>query len=264
MVEQTVAVPKYRGRGSVKWIHDKAKLFYDQNANPVRLEGVMRDITERKKAEQRLKYNQQRYETIFKSAPIGIMMEDKKGEIIEVNQVLCEMTDFKKEELEGSNVLDKFVLPKYKDLARQNIRRIISGEDLEFDIETTKKNGEIIYKYLKETNIVLPNGEKGIISMHLDITERKAMEKELKEKNILLNSILESIQDGVCVLNPDLTIRYTNAKMDEWYQRGMPLKDKKCFEGFHNKDQRCLDCPVLKSLKSKKNGVCSQKNTGLT
>jgi diguanylate cyclase (GGDEF)-like protein/PAS domain S-box-containing protein len=180
------------------------------------------------------------------------MIEDREGQIIEVNQVLCQMTDFKKEELEGYNVLDKFVLPKYKELARQNIRRIIRGEDLEFDIETPKKNGEIIYKYLKETNIILPNGEKGIISMHLDITDRKAMEKELKEKNILLNSILESIQDGICVLNPDLTIRYTNTKMDEWYYQGLPLKGKKCFEGFYNKNQDCPDCPVLKSLESKK------------
>jgi len=238
--------------GSVKWVHDKAKLFYDRKGKPVRLEGVMRDITERKKAEEKLRYNRQRYETIFKSAPIGILIEDAAGKIIEVNQVLCEMTDFRKEELEGANVLDKFVLQEYKELARENMRRIISGEDLEFDIETPKKNGEIIYKYLKETNIVLPDGKKGIISMHLDITDRKVMEKELKEKNILLNSILESIQDGICVLNPDLTIRYTNAKMDEWYQQGLSLKDKKCFNGFYSKETSCEDCPVIKSLETKK------------
>lgn len=238
--------------GSIKWIHDKAKLFYDQDAKPIRLEGVMRDITKRKKAEEKLKYNRQRYETIFKSAPIGIMIEDAEGEIIEVNPGLCQMTDFTKEDLEGANVLDKFVLPEYKELARKNIRRIIAGEDLEFDIETPKKSGEIIYKYLKETNIVLPGGQKGIISMHIDITDRKMMEKELKEKNILLNSILESIQDGVCVLNPDLTIRYTNAKMDEWYQQGLPLKDKKCFKGLYGQAESCEDCPAVQSLKNKK------------
>jgi len=238
--------------GSIKWVHDKAKLFYDQEANPVRLEGVMRDITERKKAEEKLKYNRQRYETIFKSAPIGILIEDADGKILEVNQVLCQMTDFKKEELEGSSVFDNFVLPEFKELAQENIKRIISGEDLEFDIKTPKKNGEIIYKYLKETSIRLPGGKKGIISMHLDITERKAMEKELKEKNILLNSILESIQDGICVLNPDLTVRYTNPKMKEWYQQVIPLKGQKCFTGFYNKIESCADCPVVRSLKSKK------------
>lgn len=238
--------------GSIIWVYDKAKLFYDQDGKPVRLEGVMRDITERKRVEEKLKYNRQRYETIFKSAPIGILIEDQDGKILEVNPGLCEMTDFSKEELEGANVLDKFVLPEYKELARQNIKKIIDGQDLEFDIKTPKKNGEVIYKYLKETKIVLPDGKKGIISMHLDISERKAMEKELKEKNILLNSILESIQDGICVLNPDLTIRYTNATMNEWYQQGMPLQDKECFHGFYNKKSSCEDCPVLKSLESKK------------
>ncbi len=236
----------------IVWIHDKAKLFYDQKGNPIRLEGVMRDITERKKAEEKLKYNRQRYETIFNSAPIGILIEDAAGKIIEVNQVLCQMTDFSKEELEGANVLDKFVLPEYKELAQENIERIISGEDLEFDIKTPKKNGEIIYKYLKETSICLPDGRKGIVSMHLDITDRKTMEKELKEKNILLNSVLESIQDGICVLNPDLTVRYANPKMKEWYQQVIPLKGQKCFEGFYNKTESCAKCPVLKSLESKK------------
>ncbi len=236
----------------IVWVHDKAKLFYDQQGNPVRLEGVMREITERKKAEKKLKYNRQRYETIFKSAPIGILIEDAAGKIIEVNQVLCQMTDFSKEELEGANVLDKFVLPEYKELAQQNIKRIISGEDLEFDIKTPKKNGEIIYKYLKETSICLPDGRKGIVSMHLDITDRKTMEKELKEKNILLNSVLESIQDGICVLNPDLTVRYANPKMKEWYQQVIPLKGQKCFEGFYNETESCVKCPVIKSLESKK------------
>ncbi|MFO7857465.1 MAG: SIS domain-containing protein, partial [Ectothiorhodospiraceae bacterium] len=104
----------------------------------------------------------------------------------------------------------------------------------------------------KETNIVLPGGEKGIISMHLDITERKEIEQELKEKNILLNSILESIQDGIAVLNPDLTIRYTNPTMDGWYQSGRPLKNKKCYQGYYAQEQSCENCPVLKSLNSKK------------
>ncbi|MFP4020583.1 MAG: PAS domain S-box protein [Halanaerobium sp.] len=238
--------------GSVKWINDKAKMFYDQEGNPARLEGVMRDITQRKKAEERLKYNRERYKTIFKSAPIGILIEDAAGKIVETNQKLCEMSGYSKEELEGSSVLDKFVQPEYFELAKENIKKIIGGQDMQFDIKTPTKNGDMIYKFLKETNIVLPGGEKGIISMHLDITERKEIEQELKEKNILLKSILESIQDGIAVLNPDLTIRYTNPTMDTWYKKGKPFENQKCYQAYYNQEQSCEDCPVLKSLNSKK------------
>ena len=210
------------------------------------------NITKRKKAKEKLKFSQERYKTIFNSSPIGIIIEDEKGDILEVNKTMTEMSGYNKEELEGSNIIDKFVLPKFKDLARKNIKKLINGTDLEYDIKTPKKNGEIKNYHLKETNITLPDGDKGIISMHLDITERKQLEKDLKENNNLLNSVLESIQDGISVLNPDLTIRYTNSKIKEWYQHGLPFKGEKCFEGYYNKDKRCEDCPVIRSLETGK------------
>ena len=210
------------------------------------------DITKRKKAKEKLKYSQERYKTIFNSSPVGIIIEDEKGDILEVNETMSEMSGYKKDELEGSNIIDKFVLPKFKDLARENIKKLINGTDLEYDIKTPKKSGEIKNYHLKETNITLPDGDKGIISMHLDITERKQLEKDIKENNNLLNSVLESIQDGISVLNPDLTIRYTNPTMKEWYEHGLPFKGEKCFKGYYNKDNKCEDCPVERSLETGK------------
>ena len=210
------------------------------------------DITKRKEARQKLKFSQERYKTIFNTAPIGVIIEDENGNILEVNDSMAEMSGYKKEELEGSNIIEKFVLPEFQELAKENIKKLINGTNLEYDIKTPTKSGKIKNYHLKETNITLPNGDTGIISMHLDITERKKLEKNLKEKNNLLNSVLESIQDGISVLNPDLTIRYTNSKMKEWYKHGLPFKGKKCFEGYYNKDDRCEECPVIKSLETGK------------
>ncbi len=235
--------------GNIKWIHDKGKMVYDKYNNPIRVEGLMRDITERKKAEEKIEYNENRYQTIFNSAPIGFMLEDEKGKIIDLNEIMCEIFGYTKKELVGSSVLDKLVLPEYHELARENIKRLIQGEDLEFDIKTPTKTGKIKYYHLKETNIILPDGSKGIISMNLDITERKRLENNLKEKNILLKSILESIQDGIAVLNPDLTIRYANPTMDKWFENKR-LKGDKCFHAFYDKEDGCDDCLVQKSLKT--------------
>ena len=238
--------------GDVKWILDKGKMVYDREDKPLKVEGVMRDITRRKKAERKLEYNKNRYQSIFNSAPIGFMLEDEKGNILEVNEVMCEVSGYSKEELEGSNVLDKLVLPEYQELAQKNIKKLLQGKELEFDIKTPTKTDQIKYYHLKETDTTLPDGSKGIISMHLDITERKKLEKNLKENNVLLNSVLESIQDGIIVLNPDLTIRYTNPTIKKWFKKQIPLSGKKCFIGFYNREDDCDDCPVLKSLKTGK------------
>ncbi|HKL12982.1 MAG TPA: PAS domain S-box protein [Halanaerobiales bacterium] len=192
--------------GSIKWIKDKSKMFYDKNNNPIRVEGVMRDITRRKKAEKKLKYRQKMYRTIFNLNPIGIIVENGDGDILEVNQAECDMTGYSKEEIEGTNVLDKFVLPEDKELAKENIKKIINGQDLELDIKTPKKNGDIIYMHLKETNITFPNGKKGIISMHIDITERKEMEKELK----MLDFTINKADMMILRVTPDGIIEYVN------------------------------------------------------
>ncbi len=167
-------------KGELKWLYNKWKMIYDQDNNPVRVEGIIRDITKRKKAEEKLKYNENRYQTIFNSVPVGIMVEDEKGNILEVNQVLCEKSGYSREELIGSSVLEKFVLPEDHEFAKKNIKRVIKGEDVEFDVKTPTKDGQIKHYHLKETDIDLANGGKGIISMHLDISEMIKKEKQIE------------------------------------------------------------------------------------
>ncbi|MFW5686794.1 MAG: PAS domain-containing protein [Halanaerobium sp.] len=56
--------------GNIKLMHEKSKMIYYKDNNPIRVEGIMRDITRRKKAEEKLKYNKTRYQTLFNSAII--------------------------------------------------------------------------------------------------------------------------------------------------------------------------------------------------
>lgn len=238
--------------GNVKWIHDRGKMIYDQAGKGVKVEGVMKDISSRKRAEKKFRVNRNRYRTIFNSAPIGFMLEDKKGNILEVNQILCNKLGYSKAELEGYNILDKIVIKENQKEAVKNIERIIKGEELEFDVQTLTKSGQIKDYHLKETSIVLPDGSKGILSMQLDISKRKKLENNLKENNNLLNSVLESIQDGIAVINPDLSIRYTNSTMKKWFENTEKLENKKCFYGFYEKETDCDNCPIKKSLKSGK------------
>lgn len=140
-----------------------------------------KDITERKKAKEKMKTNKEKYETIFRSSPLGIVLEDKNGNIIEANKMMTKMSGYTKEELEGSNVFDKFVLEANKEEARENIKEIIKNDrEIQFDTKTRIKNGEIRRYQLNETSIILPNGKKGLISMQLDITERKKQEEKIK------------------------------------------------------------------------------------
>jgi len=83
-----------------------------------------------------------------------------------------------------------------------------------------------------------------------DITERKQAEEAVKEGERFLSSIFMSIQDGISILDVDMTIVRVNATMEKWYSHAMPLVGKKCFEVYHDRSERCEICPTHKTLKT--------------
>lgn len=181
--EKSIAEEEYRvykQNGEVIWTKNYIIPIKNNKNELIRVDGLSYDITERKKQEKALEQSEKRYRTIFESAPIAIIIEDQKGNILEVNEAICELTDYTKEELESSNIFDKFVLEENREIAQNNIQKILNGEDLEFDIKTPTKNGDFLYTHLKETSIILPDGEKGILSMQVDITERKMQEEKIE------------------------------------------------------------------------------------
>jgi PAS domain S-box-containing protein len=110
-----------------------------------------------------LQDSEERYRTIFKTAPVGILLLDKQGTIMEANKALCEITGYSRDELEGYKVTDKLVSPSQVEISKKHIQDILDGNDLEFDTTTITKENNEIYTYLKESSIILPNGEQGIL-----------------------------------------------------------------------------------------------------
>lgn len=138
------------------------------------------NITARKQEQWDLEMKEKQYKKIFNKAPIGMMLEDPEGNIIEVNEALCEITAYSKEELEGSSIFDKLVIPGRIEEAKKDIEIILSGQDLEFNLDNIDKNGNHYYTHFKETKIDLPNRGEGILSMQVDLTDLRMKERKLK------------------------------------------------------------------------------------
>lgn len=65
-----------------------------------------------------------------------------------------------------------------------------------------------------------------------------------------VDNILESIQDGISVLDKNLTIRRVNGVMNRWYADNIPLEGKKCYECYQAKKKPCDFCPTLRCFQS--------------
>ncbi len=79
---------------------------------------------------------------------------------------------------------------------------------------------------------------------------KRELEAARRTDRQLIDDVLNTIQEGISILDPDLTIRRVNQVHKEWYRDSLPLEGKKCFEAYHNRKVPCSPCPTLRCLKS--------------
>lgn len=88
-----------------------------------------------------------------------------------------------------------------------------------------------------------------LFSIELEQARTQA-EISLRENERFLSSVLDSIQDGISVLDPDLTIVYVNKTIRQWHSDKLPVEGKKCYESYQNRDSPCEPCPSLRAIKT--------------
>ncbi len=152
------------------------------------------DITDRKAAEAELSKSEDRYRTLFHSAPVGILLIDKDEIIVNVNNYYCNQMGYTHEELIGSKI-DVFVPYDILPSIKPNIQRIFKDKVLYSRVQNKTKNGDLKIMELIENLIELPNGEPGILSIAMDITDKVKAEQTLRESEARNKAIVSVIPD---------------------------------------------------------------------
>ncbi len=95
----TIAFEVVGLEGRRRWLETHATPLRDADGSIQSLLGITRDITERLEAEQTLRASEARYRTLFDRAPDGIIITSPGGAILDVNDALCRMLGYEREEL---------------------------------------------------------------------------------------------------------------------------------------------------------------------
>lgn len=145
------------------------------------------------------------------------------------------------------------VAPESRPLIIERAEKYAKGDPVppEYEFHAMTKNGQELI-VLANTSRVKYMGEEATLGIVHDITARKKIEEALLKNEAFLESVFESIQDGISILNPDLTIRRVNSVMKKWYAENLPLEGKKCYECYHNKTEVCDPCPTVRCMESGK------------
>ncbi len=167
---------------------------------PIKMYAYIRDITERKKFEKALRESEEKYRNLFERVRHGLFISTKEGCFLDCNQALLEMAgyDDKDEFLRMDIAQDLYV--NVED--RRKFQRLIEKQGFvkDLEVEFKKKSGEritvLLTAHVKKDDLGEVVGYEGI---NIDISDRKRMEKELKEANDFLMNLIESSVDGIIV-----------------------------------------------------------------
>jgi two-component system cell cycle sensor histidine kinase/response regulator CckA len=81
-----------------------------------------------------------------------------------------------------------------------------------------------------------------------EMQERKRVAEALRRSESFLQNIFDGIQDGITILDRDLTVVRTNIWMERVFHEAMPLVGKKCYEVYHKRQSPCPRCPSMATL----------------
>jgi PAS domain S-box-containing protein len=168
-----------RPDGSIVWVYDKSKLIYDDKKQPVRVEGIAQDITERKHMEESIRESEKQFRQLVDNAPQGIFVQTD-GVFVYINPIATKLFGARSyEELLGTPVIERFH-PNYRDIVKQRIAQLNHEKKIVPLIEEVclKIDGTPFDTEVSAAPISY-SGKSGALVFFQDITERKKADNEL-------------------------------------------------------------------------------------
>ncbi len=178
--------------------------------------GALMDITERKKAERKLKESEEKYRTLMENMNEVVMMVDNKDRVQFVNNKFTEILGYTEDEIIGLIGYEKLLDPMDQEIIKKANNLRIERVSSQYEISFIAKNGRKIDFLVNGAPVENSKGETiGSIGTMMDITEKKIIEKELEQYRNNLEKLVKERTEELQAANEELVA--TNEEL--YYQR---------------------------------------------
>jgi PAS domain S-box-containing protein len=190
----TIELQLMRKDGAKVWTESRIAFVRDQEGRPTGIQGVSRDITARKRAQEVLRESEERYRALFESAAEGILVADNDTRgFLYANPAACRMLGYSEEELTRMGVADLHPEDALEH-AMSGFEALARGEKtLVANVHCLRKDGRRIYADISSALVSL-EGRQCTVGFFTDVTRRKKAEEEMGRAKELAEEALAAAE----------------------------------------------------------------------
>ncbi|MFX1519408.1 MAG: PAS domain S-box protein [Promethearchaeota archaeon] len=208
-IDHRIALPD----GSMRFVHEKAKVFYDEPGNPIRMLGTVQDITERKQAEEALQESEERYRRMADNIQDGLTLIEN-GKVVYANDRACEIFGYPKDEYVTKSGWD-LAAPEEKERLQRVIERVhredVFPNELEYWIIRKDGSRRCVrnrYSYSRKGETVTR------LVITSDITERKKLDQM---KSQFINVAAHELRTPLSALKAHVDLLKIKSERGYWH-----------------------------------------------
>lgn len=179
--------------GSIRWLEVVEVPVFDHAGQVIAVEGIAHDITSRKKADEALRQNEQRFAQMNDALPVAVYEADTNGRLTYVNATGFEMFGYTLAEFNAGINIMQTIIPEERDLAQTRFLELLQGRETYFrEYSALRKDGSTFPVIISSRPIIHDGAVTGIRGIVTDITDRKRAEDELKKSEASYRDIFNA------------------------------------------------------------------------
>jgi sigma-B regulation protein RsbU (phosphoserine phosphatase) len=196
----------YRKDGTIIWISENARAVKDAQGNIIFYEGMVEDITARKEAEEKLRFSELRFRSIWQKSFEGMRLTDEHGIMLAVNPAFCQIVGLPEAELVGRPYTAIYASTADVAEMMQKYQKRFAEKKIETMLErhVAFRSGKTVDVELSNSYIEMEEGRSLLLSLVRDVTVRKQAEERERKANAELARSQAELQKKNEILEDDL------------------------------------------------------------
>jgi PAS domain S-box-containing protein len=236
-----ITIPHFHeGRGAALWF--TASPLYDTQGTIVGAIESIREITERKRAEEALNESERRFRELSDMLPQVVYEADAGGNVTYANRIAFEMFGYTEEKIKsGVNVLE-IIAPEDRDRVATAFRLILNGGSRKHSSEEyleLRSDGSTFPASIYSSPVLQDGRIVGVRGILVDITDRKLAEERVRESEQNYRLLFENATEGILVAQGDRMVNI-NPALINLLDRPADVITSRPFTDFIHPDDREL------------------------